>query len=363
MNFNGNFYSNIVDPTSAVVLGGPIILAIDSQSTTDPVYIDISCLQPAMEIKNLEMCKFNISDDSLTNVIDLQPFLEAFFKHEPEFMTSIPDWLIKVTVKAHTANENDLYMTIHVLNNTNKRGKSPVVAYPSTWAVQAAGKPTGVYNSEIAANDFSDLFLPEGQTVLFLQPTYAFEAVGGYTVTVKQNLVTIYSSTETVDVTKYITQSPWTLVMGTRNIVRQHFCLRKTPIIAYQNKYNYFEYLCFSDVYSVSTEVNRNERIKKPFDNFKMLDRSSWNGGDYTTTYTLNITPNSNSLIEKLNDLAVSKKVYLGKNIVQKDIYSLANETAWTEVDLEYTPTFNSKYGIDHSQRQTVVVKTKENIF
>lgn len=340
-------YNDIDVVTGLYSVNRRLLWAIEKEDNTDnPIYVTIT--DGTNLIENLEMCE----TESNVYVIDLAPFIQTMFgSYGPLNVRSNAGMVSKkVTISATSVGlesiEKDIYCT--TMRGTVKQyyiyGNN--ITYNNVEMMNASGwtmstQTTNVYQSDWVINDMSDLLLPEGLSTRIVQDTLGFDNLNdAYNITVNHKNTTVSATDASVTVQKKLSNNT-TAIVGTRSIVRQHYCQDKNILILYLTSYGQYEYFVF-DGYTSSITVDKTEPLYN-----NILRSNYWgNGGDtygnnISEEITASVLINNDLIASKWNDIITSTQVYVYNP--NKGVASNPNAFERVQVSGQYN--FNPRRG------------------
>lgn len=306
-------------------VGQPLLLGVLLQTVNNitPTYITITDDSTNVSISNLEM----LSPEQNISCIDLAPFISSFFNCDTAiFHADEMENPKKIIIKLKNSSESEpTYQTyIYAAPRTAKSGGDITVIGYYEMTTQATGKPVGVYKSDVIYNDLSNLYVPDSLVVKHSQNVTTFNS--DYTIysETQENLIGLNHTT--LDIVKDVDK-----VIGTRNIIRKAFCAKHNLMLAYLNRYGYFEYFVFDSNFGHKIDWVKYPQFSNKLINNVYQANTIYSGGEETDTYSASVYINDEDYLGKYKDLLRSNRVYLFDNSKENAITS----SYWQQVVIE----------------------------
>lgn len=339
-----------------------LMFAVGKDNINDnPIYISIS--DGVTTINNLEMCEV----ESNTYVIDLAPFIRTMFTQfailNAQSNASNICKLITITATSEgsTTITKNIYCTPmrgtvkqYYTYGDNITYNNVTMVDSSNWNLSTT--TTNVYQSDWIVNDMSNLILPEGLTTRIVQDTLGFDNLNDtYNITVNHKNATVSATTTLVTVQKKLSNNTTALV-GTRSIVRQHYCRDKHILILYLTSYGQFEYFVF-DGYTSTTTIEKTNPV------YSNILRSNYYGNtgvvygnNISEEITASVLINNELIASKWNDIITSTQVY----VYNPNKGAATNPNAFESVQLSGQYNFNPRKG---SRQSIILTKNTDYIW
>lgn len=330
--------------------GQPLLLGVRLQTENNitPTFCTITDESTNLSISNLEM----LAPESNVSCIDLAPFISSFFDcytaifHADEYENPK-----KIIIRLENSAEEQPLYEIHIYacpRSVDFGGDITVVGYYE-MTTQQTGKPVGVFKSDVLYNDLSNFYVPDSLVVKHSQNVTTFNS--DYTIysEVQENLIGLnYTS---VDIVKGGDK-----IIGTRNIIRKAFCAKHNLMVAYLNRYGYFEYFIFDSNFGHKIEWIKNQQFSNKLINNVYQQNTIYTGGELTDTYSASVYVNDEDYLEKFQDLLRSNRVYLFDNRKENAITTIY----WQPVTIE-SPSIYLLSKKNNTGRYTVTIVKKNN--
>lgn len=306
-------------------VGQPLLLGVRLQTENNitPTYCTITDVSANMSISNLEM----LSPESNVSCIDLAPFISSFYNcHTAIFHTDEFENPKKIIIRLENQAESEPTYQTYIYaapRSVDFGGDITVVGYYE-MTTQATGKPIGVYKSDVIYNDLSNLYVPDSLVVKHSQNVTTFSS--DYTIysETQENLIGLNHTS--VDIVKGGDK-----IIGTRNIIRKAFCPKHNLMLAYLNRYGYFEYFIFDANFGHKIEWAKNQQFSNKMINNVYQNNTIYTGGEKTDTYSASVYINDEDYLRKFKDLLRSNRVYLFDNSKANAVTS----SYWQAVTIE----------------------------
>ena len=342
-------YNNISLFPQVYPVGQPLLLGVRLQSENNitPTYCTITDESTNLSITNLEM----LSPEANISCIDLAPFISSFFACDTAiFHADELENPKKIIIILENIAESEPTMEIHIYaapRSVNFGGDITIVGYYQ-MTTQATGKPVGVYKSDVMYNDLSNFYAPSSLVVKHSQNVTTFNS--DYTIQseTQENLIGLNNTT--VDIVKGEN------IIGTRNIIRKAFCPKHNLMVAYLNRYGYFEYFIFDSNFGLKIEWLKNQQFNNILINNVYQTNTIYTGGEETDTYSASVYINDEDYFGKFKDLLRSNRVYLFDNSKANAITS----SYWQLVKIE-APSIYMLSKRNNTGRYTVSITNKNN--
>lgn len=330
-------------------VGQPLLLGVRLQTENNitPTYCTITDNSTNLSISNLEM----LSPEANISCIDLAPFISSFYNcntaiFHPDEMENPKKIAIRLENQAES--EPTLQTNIYAAPRSVDFGGDITVIGYYQMTTQATGKPVGVYKSDVIYNDLSNFYAPSSLIVKHSQNVTVFNS--DYTIhsEVQENLIGLNHTT--VDIVKGEN------VIGTRNIIRKDFCQKHNLMLAYLNRYGYFEYFIFDSNFGHNIEWGKNQQYNETLINNVYQSNTIYTGGETTDTYSASVYINDEDYLGKFKDLMRSNRVYLFDNSKANAVTS----SYWQLVTID-SPSLQMLSKKNNTGRYTVTITKKNN--
>jgi hypothetical protein len=344
-------YNNISMFPQVYSVGQPLLLGVRLQAENNitPTYCTITDDSTNVSIRNLEM----LSPEPNISCIDLAPFISSFYNcNTAIFHIDEMENPKKIVIQLeNSAEEQPLYNISSIYaapRSVDFGGDITVVGYYQ-MTTQATGKPVGLFQSDVLYNDLSNLYVPDSLVVKHSQNVTTFNS--DYTIhsEVQENLIGLNHTT--VDIVKGGDK-----VIGTRNIIRKAFCRKHNLMVAYLNRYGYFEYFIFDANFGHKIEWTKNQQFNNKLINNVYQTNTIYTGGEKTDTYSASVYINDEDYLGKFEDLLRSNRVYLFDNSKENAITTIY----WQPVTIE-SPSVYLLSKKNNMGRYTVSISLKNN--
>ena len=342
-------YNNISQFPQVYTVGQPLLLGVRLQSENNitPTYCTITDESTNLSITNLEM----LSPESNISCIDLAPFISSFYACNTAIFH--PDELEnpkKIIIRLENISESEPALETYIYaapRSVDFGGDITVVGYYQ-MTTQATGKPVGVYKSDVLYNDLSNFYAPSSLVVKHSQNVTTFNS--DYTIQseTQENLIGLNDTT--VDIVKGEN------IIGTRNIIRKAFCQKHNLMVAYLNRYGYFEYFIFDSNFGHKIEWVKNQQFNHILINTVYQQNTIYSGGQTEDTYSASVYINDEDYLGKFKDLLRSNRVYLFDNSKENAITTIY----WQPVTVE-SPSLYLLSKKNNTGRYTVSIAKKNN--
>lgn len=343
-------YNNISMFPQVYSVGQPLLLGVRLQTENNitPTYCTIVDEITNVSISNLEM----LSPEANISCIDLAPFISSFYNcHTAIFHTDEMEIPKKIIIRLeNSAEEQNLYnISIYAAPRSVDFGGDITVVGYYEMTTQATGKPVGVYKSDILYNDLSNFYVPDSLVVKHSQNVTTFNS--DYTIysDVQENLIGLNHTS--VDIVKGGDK-----IIGTRNIIRKAFCSKHNLMVAYLNRYGYFEYFIFDSNFGHKIEWSKNQQFNNKLINNVYQANTIYTGGEIIDTYSASVYINDEDYLGKFKDLLRSNRVYLFDNSKENAITTIY----WQPVVID-SPSLQMMSKKNNTGRYTVSISIKNN--
>lgn len=305
--------------------GQPLLLGVRLQTENNitPTYCTITDDSTNLSISNLEM----LSPEANISCIDLSPFISSFFNCDTAiFHTDEMENPKKIIIRLENSSEDEPVYETYIYaapRSVDFGGDITVIGYYQ-MNTQATGKPVGVYKSDVIYNDLSNLYAPDSLVVKHSQNITTFNS--DYTINsqTQENLIGLNHTT--IDIVKEGDK-----IIGTRNIIRKAFCPKHNLMVAYLNRYGYFEYFMFDSNFGHKIEWTKNQQFSNKPINIVYQSNTIYTGGEETDTYSASVYINDEDYLGKFKDLLRSNRIYLFDNSKENAITTIY----WQPVTIE----------------------------
>lgn len=343
-------YNNISMFIQVYSVGQPLLLGVRLQTENNitPTYCTITDDSTNVSISNLEM----LSPEANISCIDLAPFISSFYNcNTAIFHLDEYEKPKRIIIRLeNSAESNPIYeMRIYASPRSVDFGGGINVVTYYQMTTQATGKPVGVFWSDVLYNDLSNLYIPDSLVVKHSQNVTTFNS--DYTITseVQENLIGLNHTS--VDIVKDRDK-----IIGTRNIIRKAFCPKHNLMLAYLNRYGYFEYFIFDANFGHKIEWSKNQKFNNKLINNVYQANTIYTGGEVTDTYSASVYINDEDYLGKFKDLLRSNRVYLYDNSKS----NATNTIYWQPVTIE-SPSVYLLSKKNNMGRYTVTISRKNN--
>ena len=342
-------YNNISMFPQVYAIGQPLLLGVRLQTANNitPTYCTITDESTNVSISNLEM----LSPEANVSCINLAPFISSFYNcNTAIFHADEMENPKKIIIRLENSAES--VPTIRVVIYAAPRsvdfgGDITVVGYYQ-MTTQATGKPAGIFQSDVIYNDLSNLYVPDSLVVKHSQNVTTFN--GDYTIysETQENLIGLNHTS--VDIVKGEN------VIGTRNIIRKTFCKKHNLMVAYLNRYGYFEYFVFDSNFGHKIEWTQNQQFSNKPINQVYQSNTIYTGGQTADTYSASVYISDEDYLGKFQDLLRSNRVYMFDNSKENAITTIY----WQPVTIE-SPSIYLLSKKNNTGRCTVTISLKNN--
>ena len=331
-------------------VGQPLLLGVRLQTENNitPTFCTITDNSTNLSISNLEM----LAPEANISCIDLAPFISSFFDcHTAIFHSDEMENPKKIIIRLENSSEEQpLYQTyIYAAPHSVDVGGDIIIIGYYEMTTQATGKPVGVYQSDILYNDLSNLYVPDSLVVKHSQNVNTFNSDYSIYSETQENLIGLNHTT--LDIVK-----DGDKIIGTRNIIRKAFCLKHNLMVAYLNRYGYFEYFIFDSNFGHKIEWAKNQQFNNKLINIVYQANTIYTGGEETDVYTASVYINDEDYLGKFQDLLRSNRVYLFNNSEKNAITS----SFWQQVTIE-SPSLQMISKKNNTGRYTATISLKNN--
>ena len=331
-------------------VGQPLLLGVRLQTENNitPTYCTITDDSTNLSISNLEM----LSPEANISCVDLSPFISSFFNCDTAiFHSDEMENPKKIIIQLeNSAEEHPVYDTyIYASPRSVDVGGDIIIIGYYEMTTQQTGKPVGVYQSDILYNDLSNLYVPDSLVVKHSQNVTTFNSDYSITSETQENLIGLNHTS--VDIVKGGDK-----VIGTRKIIRKAFCLKHNLMVAYLNRYGYFEYFIFDSNFGHKIEWAKNQQFNNKLINIVYQQNTIYSGGEETDTYSASVYISDEDYLGKFKDLLRSNRVYLFNNNEKNAITSCF----WQPVVID-SPAIYMLSKKNNAGRYTVTISLKNN--
>lgn len=342
-------YNNISMFPQVYSVGQPLLLGVRLQTENNitPTYCTITDYNTNVNISNLEM----LSPESNISCIDLAPFVSSFFNcHTAIFHADEMETPKKIIIKLENQAESEPTYQTYIYaapRSVDFGGDITIVGYYQ-MTTQATGKPVGVYKSDVIYNDLSNFYAPDSLVVKHSQNVTTFNS--DYTIQseTQENLIGLTHTT--IDIVKGEN------IIGTRNIIRKTFCSKHNLMVAYLNRYGYFEYFIFDANFGHKIEWAKNQQFSNKLVNNVYQSNTIYTGGEKIDTYSASVYISDEDYLGKFKDLMRSNRVYMFDNRKENAITTIY----WQPVAIE-SPSLQMLSKKNNTGRYTVSISLKNN--
>ena len=342
-------YNNLSMFPQVYAVGQPLLLGVrlQAQNNITPTYCTITDESTNVSISDLEM----LSPEPNVSCIDLAPFISSFYNcHTAIFHADEMEKPKKIIILLENSAEEQQNYEIHIYaapRSVDFGGDITVIGYYQ-MTTQATGKPAGIFQSDVIYNDLSNFYAPDSLVVKHSQNITTFNS--DYTIEsqTQENLIGLNHTS--VDIVKGEN------IIGTRNIIRKAFCPKHNLMLAYLNRYGYFEYFIFDSNFGHKIEWTKNQQFSNKPINIVYQSNTIYTGGEETDTYSASVYINDVDYLGKFKDLMRSNRVYMFDNSKENAITTIY----WQPVTIE-APSLYLLSKKNNMGRYTVTVIKKNN--
>lgn len=326
-----------------------LMWCIQNHTTTNrqPIYVSIS--DGTTTIENLEMCE--ISERKY--IIDLAPFIQSMFGDYSIYRLDNNRYAIlkQITLTANSYGEETNPTIVRKIYCTTSRRNTVYVVEEGSWHVPYPGKPTGVYYSDIKANDLSPMYLPDVDSCRIYQSVFSFDTTDAeeYFLQMSIRNSVVQSSATSVNVNKRMADGS-SVVVGEREIIRQPYCDKKNICLLYLSHYGQYEFFTFEG-YSKEISATKNNDIARVFgtSDYCASDGTMTAGDSITEEITVYATITDDVMAEKFKDIITTTQAF----IYDPSRGNLTNVNSFVPVKVDGALTTIPKRGTKNSVKIT----------